>query len=61
MDNQMTYTEEDLQRLWMINPLASEQLKNIVLTRINIELQKEKKCTCNVKVSDEILETVTES
>tara|TARA_R100001132_G_C3237248_1_gene69429 strand:- start:327 stop:545 length:219 start_codon:yes stop_codon:yes gene_type:complete len=47
MDNQMTYTDTDLQKLWMINPLASEQLKNIVLTRINSELQEQKKCTCS--------------
>tara|TARA_B100001123_G_C15255789_1_gene1004615 strand:+ start:660 stop:845 length:186 start_codon:yes stop_codon:yes gene_type:complete len=61
MDNQMRFTDADLQNLWMINPLASEQLKTIVLTRINKELQEEKKCTCNGKVSEKELEAVTES
>tara|TARA_R110002020_G_scaffold391641_1_gene602052 strand:- start:232 stop:417 length:186 start_codon:yes stop_codon:yes gene_type:complete len=61
MDNQMTFTDGDLQKLWMANPLAAEQLKGIVLTRINKELQEEKKCTCNGKVTEKELETVTES
>ncbi len=38
---------EDLNNLWMINPLASEQMKNIMLTRTYRELQEEKKCTCS--------------
>ena len=33
-------TEEDLQKLWGINPLASEQIQKIMLARRNEELQK---------------------
>ena len=41
MDNQpLQITEEDLQKLWQINPLASEQMQKIMLARRNEALQK---------------------
>ena len=33
-------TEEDLGKLWQINPLASEQMQKIMLARHNEELRK---------------------
>ena len=41
MDKQpLQITEEDLSKLWQINPLASEQMQKIMLARQNKELQK---------------------
>ena len=41
MDKQpLQITEEDLGKLWQINPLASEQMQKIMLARQNEELQK---------------------
>ena len=41
MDKQpLQITEEDLQKLWQINPLASEQIQKIMLARRKEELEK---------------------
>ena len=37
MSQELQPTSEDFQQLWMANPLAQEQLKNIVLQRMLLQ------------------------
>lgn len=41
MDNELKIIDEDLNKLWQVNPLASEQIQKIMLARRNAELMKQ--------------------